>query len=334
MPSLHIFNADHDYALGSGSISYTPPRQVYDMMHRLAGLPTLWAEDADCIAAPDAKSLAAIDWLKIDSIKPWGWNLPLRRLLLRAGAPALLLPSEADIATLRDLSHRRTSILLNRHLQTSGINGIDSDSMPRELTDADECMKILADVPQSYFKAPWSSSGRGVLRCDGMALPDVRRWIEGIIRRQGSVMHETEATRRLDCASLWVCSEGEARYLGLSIFHTSFRGKYHGNICAPQSMLEERFAEVCDVPLHSILKAQKKALSEIIAPHYSGPAGIDMIVTDTRLLRPCIEINLRTTMGHVAMRYRHRLERDFGGEWHPDPYGMMIHPDKYGEEIS
>lgn len=323
MSVLHIFNPDHDYALGAGTISYTPPRQICDMMRRLAGLPSLWAEADDRIAAPDAKSLAGIDWMKIERIEPWGWNLPLRRMLLRSGAPEALLPSENDIAVLRNLSHRRTSILLNRHLEDSGIDGFDSGSMPREVAEPEECMRIIADSPQSYFKAPWSSSGRGVLRCEGVTPADARRWIEGIIRRQGSVMHESEASRRLDCASLWECRGGEPHYLGLSIFRTSFRGKYHGNICAPQSMLEERFSEACDVPLYSLIQAQKKALADIIAPHYSGPAGIDMIVTDSRLLRPCIEINLRTTMGHVALRYRRRLERDFGGEWRPDPYGLM-----------
>ena len=46
-------------------------------------------------------------------------------------------------------------------------------------------------------------------------------------------------------------------------------------------------------------------LGAIYAGHYQGPFGIDMMVvkgeeTDRNLLHPCVEINLRRTMGMVA----------------------------------
>ena len=41
------------------------------------------------------------------------------------------------------------------------------------------------------------------------------------------------------------------------------------------------------------------ALNIIVAPHYDGPVGIDMMLCPGSLC-PCIETNWRMTMGHVA----------------------------------
>ena len=42
-----------------------------------------------------------------------------------------------------------------------------------------------------------------------------------------------------------------------------------------------------------------------ISPLYTGPFGIDMMVVrnnhDEHVLHPCVELNLRRTMGHVAL---------------------------------
>ena len=53
-----------------------------------------------------------------------------------------------------------------------------------------------------------------------------------------------------------------------------------------------------------------KLATELLADQYQGPFGVDMMVvapptgssSDTRfLLHPCVELNLRRTMGHVAL---------------------------------
>lgn len=45
-------------------------------------------------------------------------------------------------------------------------------------------------------------------------------------------------------------------------------------------------------------------LGDALRNVYAGPLGIDMMVVrqdDTLLLHPCVEMNLRATMGHVAL---------------------------------
>ena len=45
-------------------------------------------------------------------------------------------------------------------------------------------------------------------------------------------------------------------------------------------------------------------LSQHIAARYEGPLGVDMMLVKTAqgiMLHPCIEVNLRRTMGYVAL---------------------------------
>ena len=59
------------------------------------------------------------------------------------------------------------------------------------------------------------------------------------------------------------------------------------------------------------------AIDDLIAPHYDGPVGIDMMLywdENGRIaLNPCVEVNLRMTMGMVtaAMGSRHDLHGNF-----------------------
>ena len=42
-------------------------------------------------------------------------------------------------------------------------------------------------------------------------------------------------------------------------------------------------------------------LAPVLKDKYAGPFGIDMMIVAGERLHPCVEINLRRTMGHVAL---------------------------------
>ena len=73
-----------------------------------------------------------------------------------------------------------------------------------------------------------------------------------------------------------------------------------------------------------------KALDSIIAPHYDGPLGIDMMFYKNEngeiALNPCVEVNLRMTMGMVtaAMGSRHGLHGNFSIVASKSGYSLMI----------
>ena len=76
-----------------------------------------------------------------------------------------------------------------------------------------------------------------------------------------------------------------------------------GNALAPQAALERVLARQFDGL--DILKGICSAvLSQHLVARYEGPLGVDMMLVKTDqciMLHPCIEVNLRRTMGYVAL---------------------------------
>lgn len=208
------------------------------------------------------------------------------------------MPSEEDITNLRNLSHRRTTIAFFRELSSF----LDPEiEIPQEITLAEDGISTFRLTHCLFFKAPWSSSGRGVMLTDDLEEKHVAPWLRGIIRRQGSVMMEKAYDRKLDFATEWVCRDNKARFIGYSVFNVSRRGKYQSNRTGSQQELLNVIEGATDRWTPDIIGLQQKAIEKIIAPYYSGPLGIDMLVTDSGAINPCVEINLRHTMGMIEL---------------------------------
>lgn len=329
---IHIFNPETDYALAAGNNAYNPPARIIRLRQELAFLPSAYAADNDWIMTFDSVPPTSeegtryrdtalkrgIMTVNIGSLKeemdrrpsssfritPWGWNNSLRIALEKAGIDEKYLKSQEEITTLRFLSHRRTCIDFQKRFRTLFPN-LDIH-VAQEIFTPEEAIEFLSSNGKAYFKLPWSSSGRGILYVEGEADGKTLEWIAGGIRRQGSVMAEHAFHRRLDFATEWVCTDGEAFFSGLSVFHTSPDGRYAGNVTAPQNELNEMVSEASGEWSGRIIDAQKTILQSIIAPRYSGPVGIDMLATADGHINPCVEINLRMTMGMVALARQKR----------------------------
>lgn len=308
---IHIFNPDTDYALASGSYSYNPPKSVVQLADRMALFPACYAAEDDAVVAysdiPQIKSL--LDDRDIPDIRPWGWNHTIRRRLLKAGVPPEALPSPEWIDALRRMSHRRTTIkaniMINDDLTEAGCDSRHISPIPMEFSDPEEAIEWLRKAGKAYFKAPWSSSGRGVLFTEGMDEERINQWIRGIIGRQGSVMAEFAAERSLDFATEWTMFDGEATFEGYSLFETSHRGKYHGNSNLTQDEILDRIKEVAP-DFNTVWIAAQKRMLENLIPEYDGPLGIDMLATSDGAIRSCVEINLRMTMGYAKILEKRR----------------------------
>lgn len=321
--NLFIFNPEHDLALAVGNNTYTPPAEVVKIKKDLALLPAIYAGNSDFILVPDSVSFQDIHSQKfwniahekelqiihyrdlpdhseqITRIHPWGWDSVIREALLNNGISPENLPSEGTIKNIRNLSHRKTTIQFRERM--ADILGGPVINPPTELFSLAEVEAFLATYPIAYFKAPWSSSGRGIVVSDHITHKGLLEWAHGVIRKQGSVMAEETWSRVFDFATEWWICKGEAYFLGFSVFKTSSRGKYHGNMEASQSELLSEIIKYAPDFGEPIIEAQKECLNQIIAPGYSGPAGIDMLVDKDGLINPCVEINLRFTMGLINL---------------------------------
>jgi hypothetical protein len=321
MNVVHIFNPETDFALASGAEYYTPPKNVVTLRRKLALTPALFARSGEYILLLDNftdEEFTSLDYYDMAiskgvkilvpsaelpddaEIKPWGWNLSLRRFLLNKSVDANKLPSEKNIEELRRLSHRRTTIPF---LETvyGYLDYRPPYPLPMELSDEASVAAWCGANAGGYLKAPWSSSGRGifrVLRSDG---EDIRGWVRGTLRRQGSLLAEPGWRRAFDFATEWVVEQGSARFIGYSVFNVDDHSQYTGNVVDSQpnlkALIDDKSGGMCD----SCVEAQRVAIETLIAPYYDGPMGIDCLIDDAGYLNPCVEINMRRTMGMVPL---------------------------------
>lgn len=336
--TLHYFNPETDYALASGSETYTPPMAVLAMRMSLALLPALYAEPGDAILLPpeigdhltdrqpfvDLAAEKNITLLRhtdireftssrnLNAFRPWGWNPSLYRWMEGCGMPLSRIPSSQKVSKIRSLSHRRLTIPFMMNME-----GVKTDeiAIPVEFSDIEDALRFSQNDRPVYFKAPWSSSGRGLLFTKDLERRHIEPWLRGILRSQRTVIGEIAYRRRIDFASEWECVNGKAKFLGLSTFMTSERGKYKSNAVMPQENLVTYILGNIDIlepknDLSGIISRQRLLLENYVAPFYDGPLGIDMLVTENGNVNPCVEINLRNTMGRVAIDIQSRLSAE------------------------
>ena len=324
MPSLHLFNPDHDYALGIGINVYVSPGKIKRIAKHFEMLPAYWAKDEDYILREDNTVCRMADRQdveletvrrSIDRIEPWGWDHSLVMRLKALGFRENLLPDKNELLEMRRLSHRRISIDLTRHL--------DFEFIPEECTSLEQARNFLEREGYAFFKAPWSSSGRGIVNSRRMPEENLFAWIKGIINKQGSVIAEKGAEKKLDFATLWECSEGNIEFKGYSMTMADDKGQYLGNYCAPQPEMERHIRANASDSLDSIVERQSSFISNKLSNIYEGPLGIDMLIDKSGKIWPSIEINLRNTMGHASLAYMRNLEKTNGGVWQKDPYSIF-----------
>jgi len=131
------------------------------------------------------------------------------------------------------------------------------------------------------------------------------QFINNTIAKQGSIIAEMKCDKVMDFALEYEAdADGKIRYKGLSIFDT-INGAYKGNLLAPEEEKRQLTRKyVSDDVMDSVSTVMKDFMSEKLKGIYAGPFGVDMMICraeDGYRLNPCIEINLRRTMGHVAL---------------------------------
>lgn len=337
---LHIFNPEHDLALAANLKQFTAPHAGRQLRSDLVFIPALWAEEGDLvlvddidfaknrarhfgaelnskvefITKPQLKHLLKTEFL--DSVHPWGWNSSLKGELERLGMPEMMLPTDAVLNKVREVSSRQWAAL---HLQ----RGVEY------VTETARVKELILQHGKAVVKAPWSSSGRGVkyvsaedFRTAG-DYPTFERWVANMIYHQGGVTVEPLYNKVRDFAMEFEMKDGKALYRGLSLFDT-IKNAYSGNVlCSEADKVEMMKPLISEAQLAGIRQRIIEVMEPALKDIYSGPFGVDMMictkgkkdefceavlnqegedVNRTGLgVVPCIEINLRRTMGHVAI---------------------------------
>ena len=331
--TIHIFNPEHDIALAANLSNFTAPHAGRQLRSDLGFLPALWAKEGDAVLVDDQeraeqgykrlaqllkkhlagafqaqdvrfvglKQLSALE--NVTRVDPWGWNVAQKAQLKRSGVADDVLPQDERLEEIRQLSHRRTSAKVLPKLMMEGTIGESYECFTEQ-----EIETLLGRYDRLVLKAPWSSSGRGLrfVTRDSFT-PQVKGWLRHLLEAQGSVMAEPFYDKEKDFGvEFWATETGEILYEGLSLFHTS-NGAYTGNLLATEKLKREILSRYISTDLlDNVTETIKTELSPILKGKYTGPFGVDMMIVkgENFMLHPCVEINLRRTMGHVALALR------------------------------
>ena len=314
MPLTYLFNPENDLALAADVDRYTAPAPIRRLRADLALLPMWIATPGSLIIAP-ADGAEFLDYCKsvIDGLDgigiyggepsqamPWGWSRSVCNELLRAGV--VCKADDAMLSELRRLSSRHTTLEMLRRLCVSGV---DVPAMPKECQSVAEASAAVDEFGSAVLKMPWSSSGRGVAKVDKAVFRTYEKWVSGIVRRQGFVLCEPYLDKMQDFAMEFYVAGGQVSFKGYSVFYNNQQMSYDHAVVASTANLHRRLLAFVDAStLDKVQASVKECLSEMLPEAYSGYVGVDMMVyrnsEGALAVNPCVEVNLRTTMGVVS----------------------------------
>lgn len=299
---IRLFNPEHDLCLANDTPGYTPVssalrfgQDCQDILHRILDMTYYNGKKEE---EPT-----------LGKVSVWGWDSFAKKKLLQMGVPSHDLPSNHQLDLVRDLSHRRTALqaadFIRKNIREPRF------LCPHESQEIDRLEDInpfLEKYGQAVFKAPWSGSGKGLrwIHRNQMSHSD-EGWCRNTIRKQGSLIAEAREEVVQDFAMLFAVHGNKVLYEGLSLFNT-WNGTYKSNTLASNQHILGILSRY--VPRETLEEARNLLLQFIeknFLGKYRGFVGIDMFIcrSDTLpyVLSPCVEINVRMTMGLLARRY-------------------------------
>lgn len=326
---IHIFNPEHDIALAIHKDLFTAPHTARQLRRDLGGFAALWANDGDIVVVDDiqiaqesirhlkkyAHIVHFVDFAGLQALSaqmlsdvtvlPWGWDRAIGRELVGASENiSRAVPSEDQMEAMRNLSNR--SFAATYFLPA--LKSVSPCCVGNSFYCAtmEEVEFVVKRNGRSVLKAPWSCSGRGIRYVFSEMDDHQTGWCRNIVSRQGGIMVESYYNKVLDFGMEFeVFEDGQVDYCGLSLFHTK-NGAYVGNVLATENRKCEMLSRYVNLFLIDKLRETVISLAQRFLPKkYSGPFGIDMmVITDGNgelKVHPCVELNLRRTMGHVAL---------------------------------
>ncbi len=342
---LFLFNPDNDLALANADPHFIAPASARKMASDLDVLPLWWAEEGDAVWVESAARAGRVarEWAAVlprvafwtgaeappaADFRPWGFSPMLLERLRRMGAPQDWRLTEEQMHAVRRLSSRALAVRLLAHLRAR---------FPGELlcgeshlcTTADEAARRIVHHPRTLLKMPWSGSGKGLRLGFGRWEPPLSGWVGNVLRTQGAVVVEPFYPKVADLAMEFESDGcGAVRYTGLSLFATHAQGAYAGNVVAAEGLKERALHRLLPEALCTAVRAAvTEWLAEQVGPHYRGPLGVDMMVCaaaeggEGLRLHPCVEVNLRRTMGEVAVHLGRKLAPGSVGMFRVDYFG-------------
>ncbi len=250
----------------------------------------------------------ALDHRKLGGLRPWAWSPDASDQLQsiaedvssgvpwqwRAEVPAWWLS-------------KQSGVWLNERLGLSdGVGSYCSD-----LDAASSLIQHYQAEGDVLLKAAYACAGRGHKRVKPCSADDeVQNWLKKKLSSHGGVVVEPWLDRVLDFSCLYeMHADGEVKYIGMTEIENDASGRFLGTKVFPKwgTGIDPEVAEFLfrEAGVMSWYRTKiPAALSELLTG-YIGPVGVDAMVyrrADGSLaLRHVVELNVRMTMGRVAL---------------------------------
>ncbi len=294
MPLAHFFNPGYEASVALGDRAFTPSASVARMRWDLWELPYYFASGSDVVLDPSDLPRALVGRYML---APWGWAPELRYGCLSDAVPY-------TVEEMRGWASRRNTVLLVEEMVRLRPQNYSSGLIPRT-SDT-----VCDGTGQYVIKEEFSSSGRGVAFVNGA---DLTKEIEKRCGRTGEklLFVEHRYDKVSDRGYEFVRDDRRTiTYAGPSDF-TVTDGRYQGNRIAPAEEIHQKWrAEGTRTGHDEYVERLLTALSALPLGRYRGVIGVDTITYRTPSgqldIHPCIEVNIRPTMGWLALALSER----------------------------
>ncbi len=339
-PNIYLFNPTCEFAIANGNSNWHPNRLLQIMEDNLSILTLYFSCKNDIVLVenpPSKKFLESLMKIKAEiprfeiknaalnnqkiltlpknKLLPWGWSPAAHKLLFPfkescspefKNSPVFNWKAEHKEITSRKFASK---ILKQVIAKCSADYIIPSDLAPKVCTSQTDIEEAIQEWGNIMIKAPWSSSGRGLQPITKTPVHQ-KIWekVMGIINEQGYVMVEPFLNKKIDLSLQFEIQKGKVEFLGVSRFYNNKKGQYNGNyLNGWPTDTEKELVDFAGLAPKSVLQLLINELeSSKMAYHYEGVFGVDMLVYSDKnhllKINPCLEINMRHTMGLLAIR--------------------------------
>ena len=351
-PVVHWYNpnAESHAAAAFNSQAYQPNKMELAMEHDLEMLSLAWCRRDDIALMRTVPSNAHLAYLKkagfdlpeviesgrlagrkIGGLRPWAWS-PDASSELRSLAddisPSLPWQWRGDVPAW--WFSKEAGCRLNSMLSPMGEDG---GFFCTEIDTAVNKIETLLKEGMVLLKAAYACAGRGHRKVESG--DDYMPWLNNVIRRHGGVVVEPWLERILDFSALYERREdGRVDFIGMTEMLNDAQGRYLATKVHPkwgtglsnelrsfmfrEAQINDVYGDKLPIELSSLLTG------------YVGPLGVDAMVfrraDDSLAVRYVVELNVRMTMGRVALEIAKKRMPHKGGEL------RLLRKNKLGEE--
>ncbi len=352
-PDIYLFNPTFEYAVANGNASWQPNKLLQKMENDLSTLPLFLSQPGDVILTnkiPSERFINSLKQINITSrqfikkdtftsnkifietkknrLLPWGWSPAAHKLLspIKNSCSAEFKNSPVFNWHHRQkhLYSRKFSLEILTSLITQFPDNlfISKEYLPKIVTDKPEFKKQIEEWEKIMVKAPWSSSGRGLQPVTKTPVHEkVWEKLLGIVSEQGFAIVEPFLNKEFDLAFQFQLEKRKVTFLGTSHFLTDKKGQYVGNSLngLPQKVKND-MAEFIELVPGKIIKPLIETIeSSELAKNYEGFFGVDTLIfrdRNNRLkINPCLEINVKQTMGLLSLQLEKLVVNNKKGEF-------------------